>query len=533
MQHTGRAAFFHSALLHFVRIAIGFGLIATHVVAPAQSVIRIVPQSNLQVLDPFWTTATVTRTHGYMIYDTLFGTDAKGAIQPQMVEQWNASTDRRTWNFTLRESLQFHDGTPVTSTDVIASLTRWSQKDHLGQRLAAATDHWEVLDARRFKLVLKEPFGLVLEALGKSGAHVPFILPKRVADTPIDRQIEDTTGSGPYVFKREAWKPGSLVVYEKNTRYVPRKEPASGTAGGKRVLVDRIEWHILRDAQTQINALSKGEIDLLEQPAHEHYPALRANTALQVHDNKAGAQVILRFNHLHPPFNDVRIRRAALVALSQEAHLKAQFVSADLYHVCRSLYPCDSTYETAAGMDSILKGNIAQAREQLTAAGYNGAPVVILQPTDLATVAKLPLVTAQQLRQAGFKVELAPMDWNAALARRQKKEPPTQGGWSIFITTLNGLDVANPAINLAMNASGESAWPGWPTDAALEKLRVDFLRAPDLNARKRIATEAQQRALDIGTHAALGEYYQPVVTRRSISGYLNAPVYVYWNLEKR
>jgi peptide/nickel transport system substrate-binding protein len=499
----------------------------------AEKVVRIAPQSNLAVLDPHWTTATVTRTHGYMIYDTLFGTDAQNRIQPQMVEKWSASPDRKTWTFTLRNGLEFHDGAPVTSADVIASLARWAQKDNLGQRLAASTMRWEAVDAHTFRLTLKEPFGLVLEALGKPGANVPFILPKRVAETPVDKQIEDTTGSGPYIFKRNEWKPGALAVYAKNPKYKPRSEPPSGTAGGKRVFVDRIEWQILRDAQTQVNALVKGEIDLVEQPAHEHYAALRANKDLQVVDNAFGAQVLLRFNHLHPPFNDVRIRHAAMTALSQPAFLKAQYVSADLYRTCLSLYPCGTPYETGKGMEGLLRGDIRKARELLKEAGYNGTPVVILQPTDLATIAKLPVVAAQQLRQAGFKVDLAPMDWQAVVGRRAKRDPPSQGGWSIFITTFNGLDVANPAVNPAMNASGDKAWPGWPSDAELEKLRADFLRVVTDSDRKRIAEAAQVRALQIGTHAVLGEYFQPVVLRKTLTGYIDAPVYVYWNLDRK
>ena len=498
-----------------------------------QKVIRIAPQSNLTVLDPHFTTATVTRSHGYMVYDTLFGTDTSSRVQPQMVDKWTVSADRKTWTFTLRAGLEFHDGQPVASEDVIASLERWSKKDSLGQRLAAATERWEVVDSRTFRLLLKEPFGMVLEALGKPGANVPFILPKRIAVTSADKQIEDATGSGPYIFKRDEWKPGSLAVYVKNSKYRPRGEPPSGTAGGKRVFVDRVEWQILRDAQTQVNALVAGEIDLVEQPAHEHYPALRTNPDITVHDNKSGAQVVLRFNHLHPPFNDARIRRAALVALSPEPFLKAQYVSPDLYRLCASLYTCGLPYETKAGMEGLLRGDIKRARELLKDAGYDGTPIVILQPTDLATIAKLPTVAAQQLRQAGFKVDLLAMDWNALLSRRAKKDAPSQGGWSIFMTTLNGLDVANPVVSLPMNASCDKAWPGWPCDPALEKLREDFLHAATEADRRKVAESAQLRALEIGTHAALGEYFQPVATRKNITGLLNAPVYVYWNLDRK
>ena len=505
-------------------------LVALAVALPAQAatVIRIAPQSNLAVLDPFWTTATVTRTHGYMIYDTLFGTDASGRIRPQMVDTWSTSQDRLTWTFRLRQGLAFSDGQPVTSRDVVASLERWAKRDNLGQKLAAALDRWEEVDARTFRLHLKRPFGLVLEALGKEGANVPFIVPARVAATPIDRQIEDTTGSGPYVFDKAAWRPGALVVYHKNPLYKPRPEPPSGTAGGKRVLVDRIEWHILPDAQTQVNALLRGEIDLLEQPAHEHYARLRADPHIRVYDNRYGAQVLLRFNQLAPPFSDVRLRRAALVALAQEPFLRAQYVSPDLYRTCRSMYPCGTPYQTDAGMQGLLEGDFRRARQMLKDAGYNGAPVVILQPTDLATIARLPVVAAQQLRQAGFKVELQSMDWQTLVSRRQKKE-----GWSIFLTTFNGLDLENPAVNPAMNASCGEAWPGWPCDHELEALRGAFLEAPDQKTKKKIATQAQERALEIDTHAPLGEYFQPVAARDDITGYLNAPVYLYWNLDRK
>jgi peptide/nickel transport system substrate-binding protein len=501
--------------------------------ALAQKTIRIAPQSNLAVLDPFWTTATVTRTHGYMIYDTLFGTDARNRVRPQMVDKWTVSADRRTWTFTLRDGLEFHDGAPVTSADVLASLARWEKRDALGQRLAEAILKSEALNARSFRIVLKQPFGLMLEALGKQGSYVPFVIPRRVAEAAGDNQLEDTTGSGPYVFKQDEWLPGSRVVYVKNPRYRPRAEPPSGTAGGKRVFVDRIEWHILRDAQTQVNALVKGEIDLVEQPAHEHYASLRASPDIQVIDNRHGAQVLLRFNHLQPPFNDARARRAALVALSQEPFLRAQYVSPDLYRSCASLYPCGTPYATEAGMQGLLHGDVQRARTMLREAGYEGAPVVILQPTDLATIAKLPLVAAQQLRLAGFKVELAALDWQAVVARRQKKDPPAQGGWSIFITTFNGLDLIDPVVNPAMNASCDRAWPGWPCDAKLEALRGEFLRAPGEAARKRVAAAAQLRALEVGTHAALGEYLQPVAARKNITGYLNAPVYLYWNLGRK
>jgi peptide/nickel transport system substrate-binding protein len=160
----------------------------------------------------------------------------------------------------------------------------------------------------QFRIFLGEACGFVLEALGKPSSNVPFIMPKRVADTDAFKQIEDYTGSGPYIFKRDEYKPGDKAAYLKNPKYQPRKEPPSGTAGGKRVYVDRIEWNLaLRDAQSQVNAIAKGEVDILEQPAFESYAALKVDQNVSiVNDNPLGFQYMLRFNHLHPPFNSAR-----------------------------------------------------------------------------------------------------------------------------------------------------------------------------------------------------------------------------------
>ncbi|MBP6645347.1 MAG: ABC transporter substrate-binding protein, partial [Burkholderiaceae bacterium] len=236
------------------------------------SVLRIVPHSNLAILDPIWTTAYMSRNHGYMIYDTLFGTDEKSQIKPQMVESWTESADHRLWTFKLRKGLEFHDGKPVTSEDVVASLQRWGKRDAMGSALFQFVQRMDTPAPDTFRIFLGEACGFVLEALGKPSSNVPFIMPKRVAETDAFKQIEEHIGSGPYVFKKDEFKPGDKAVYLKNTKYVPRNEPPSGTAGGKKVLVDRVEWNLaLRDPQAQVNALQKGEVDIIEQLSFDHY----------------------------------------------------------------------------------------------------------------------------------------------------------------------------------------------------------------------------------------------------------------------
>src|SRR5262245_65352596 len=129
--------------------------------AHAQQTLRAVMHSDLKILDPIWTTAYIVRNHGYMIYDTLFSQDEKGEIKPQMVDKYEASADKLTHTFTLRDGLAWHDGQPVTAEDCVASLNRWSKKDALGQKLFSFVGGLEAKDAKTFVLTLKEPTGLV------------------------------------------------------------------------------------------------------------------------------------------------------------------------------------------------------------------------------------------------------------------------------------------------------------------------------------------------------------------------------------
>src|SRR3954451_24841197 len=92
--------------------------------------ITAVMHSDLRIIDPGFTTAYITRDHGYMVYDTLLATDSNFKITPQMAD-WKLSEDKLTYTFTLRDGLKWHDGAPVTAEDCVASLKRWSRLDSM------------------------------------------------------------------------------------------------------------------------------------------------------------------------------------------------------------------------------------------------------------------------------------------------------------------------------------------------------------------------------------------------------------------
>jgi peptide/nickel transport system substrate-binding protein len=497
--------------------------------------LRIVPHSNLAILDPIWTTAYMSRNHGYMIYDTLFGTDEKNQIKPQMVESWTESPDHRLWTFKLRKGLEFHDGKPVTGEDAIASLTRWGKRDAMGSALFTFVDRMDSPAPDTFRIFLREACGFMLEALGKPSSNVPFIMPKRVAETDAFKQIEDYTGSGPYIFKRDEFKPGDKAVYIRNPKYVPRKEAPSGTTGGKNVYVERVEWNLaLRDGQAQVNALQKGEVDIIESVPFELYEAVKKDPgAFLPKYSIVNLQYMARFNHLHKPFDNPKVRQAVTAAFAQQPFLQAQVGVKELYKTCPSMFTCGTPLASPAGSDIQSKSNMKKAQELLKASGYDGTPIVLMKPTDLVTIAKLPDVAAQLLRQAGFKVDLQAMDWQTLVGRRAKKDPIDKGGWHMFLTAWQGHDIWNPIANPTFDTRGEaSGWFGWAKDDKLMAMRAEFMRETDAAKKKKLAEALQARAFEIGTHVPLGEFQTPMAARKNISGFFITNGNIYWNLKK-
>jgi peptide/nickel transport system substrate-binding protein len=474
-------------------MALAIGLSAP-AVAAAETVLRAVMQSDLKILDPIWTTAYIVRNYGYMVYDTLFAMDAKGEIQPEMVDRYSVSDDKLTWTFTLRDGLLFHDGAPVTSEDCIASIKRWGSRDAVGQTLMSFVKEMKVVDAKTFTISLNSPTGLMLQGLGKPSSNTPFIMPKRVAETPANEQIKETIGSGPFIFKADEWKPGVKAVFVKNDKYVPRPEPASGMAGGKVVKLDRVEWIVMTDQQTAVNALKAGEIDFIEQPQIDLLPEIKQSPDLKLFDgNPMGNQYVFRFNTLFKPFDNAKVRQALLYAFNQEDFLKATIGDPEYYTECKALFICGTTFASDVGMTDKLESNFKKARELLKEGGYDGAPVVLLQSTDLAALTNLAPVAKSLMEKIGIKVDMQSMDWQTLVARRTKKDPPDKGGWNAMMTNWVAADVLNPVSAAFINASCDKAPFGWPCDPELEKLRADFARESDPAKQKAIAEAVQVR----------------------------------------
>ncbi|MHA6345171.1 ABC transporter substrate-binding protein [Roseivivax sp. CAU 1761] len=527
------------SLLRPGRTALASALLAgTALLSPAmtaaqeETTITAVMHSGLRVLDPVITTAHITRNHGYMIYDVLTAVDENFEPQPQMAD-WEVSEDGLTYTFTLRDGLSFHDGAPVTAADAVASLQRWGQKDSGGQMIFDVTASLEATDDKNVTWTLNEPFPPMMTVLSKQSAVPPFIMPARIAETSADETITEYVGSGPFVFNEAEYEPGVSVTYEKFDEYVPREEEPSWMAGGKVVNVDRVVWTTMPDSLTAVNALAAGEIDYIEQVDVDLMPILESAPDVTVEQrDPLGYVTIGRPNFLHPPFDNKLIRQAALHAIGQPDVLQTMMGNEEYFTVCGAIFGCSTPLGDEAGAEPILKADPERSKALLEEAGYDGTPVVLMQPTDVPSISKQPVVAAQALREGGFEVDMQAMDWQSVVQRRAQQNPVSEGGWNLFFTNWMVPEISDPLINVMVNGRGNDAWFGWPDDPKIEELRAAFVDAEDEAGRKAVAVEIQQHVMDNVNYIHLGEYVLQQARQNSLQNMIQSPVPVFWNITK-
>ena len=522
-----------------IRNGLMAALAAVSLVLPAQAqtpqkTLKAVVHADLKIMDPVWTTAYITLRHSYVVYDTLFALDSKFVPRPQMVQSWSVSPDQLTWTFVLRPGLVFHDGAPVRSDDVVPSITRWMARDVMGQMLASFTASVDKVDDKTFRIVLKEPYGLVMESLGKASTP-PFIMPERIARTSPNEQVTDPTGSGPFMFRKEEWRPGNKVVYVKHQGYVPRAEPPEYLSGGKVVKLDRLEWLYIPDNNTTLSALTTGEIDYFEAPPLDFIKPMQANPDLRVLNiDNLGVQGLIRPNSLYPPFNSYKGRQALLHIIDQEDFMAAVVGNPDLAMTfCGAYFLCHSENETDVGSAPLRKPDYAKAKALLAEAGYKGEKIVVLLPTDRPQYNAATTVLIDSLRKAGVNVDAQAADWSTITARRARKDPPDKGGYNLFITTHGGPDVTLPISNVWFNSKCDKANPGWACDPELEALVSQWAREGDRDRRHALIDKVQLRAYESVPYVPFGQFFQPVAFRKNITGVLPAGIPVYWNIDKQ
>ncbi len=518
-------------------MALGAAALAAPRIARAQGsqVLRVVPQADLAILDPGVTTATVTRNHAFMVFDTLYGMNANGEPVPEMVEAHTVTDDGKRWTMKLRDGLVFHDGEKVRAADCVASLRRWGRRDPFGKTLMASVDALTALDDRTIEFRMRQPFALLPQALAKTVPYVPFMMPERIIPTDAGAQIKEIIGSGPFRFLAAERVPGARVVYERFAGYVPRSNGTPGISAGPKVVhVDRVEWQIIPDGSTALSAILNGEVDWWERPIPDLLPAARRNSNLNVEvTNRAGTIAFLQFNHLYPPFNNADIRRLVLSAIDQSDYTDAIAGNDPSLHGGKlGIYLPGAPMATDAGMD-VFKGrkDFDALKAEVIAAGYKGEHVVMLAGTDSPVNNAASEVTADLLRKMGFVVDYISTDWGSVVQRRTSQQPPDKGGWNLFAVSADGDYFADPTVIPSIRANGRDAWVGWPDSPEIERFYKDWFIALDQAGRQAIARDLQLQTWRDVPYIPVSQVFLPTIYRRNVTGVL--PGFIkFWNVQK-
>ncbi|WP_237213924.1 ABC transporter substrate-binding protein [Falsiroseomonas oryziterrae] len=487
----------------------------------AATTFRYMPQADVTALDPMSTTSYGVRNHGHMCWDTLYGPDESFTIRPQLAEGHVVEDGGLRWIFTLRDGIRFHDNERIRAADAVASIQRWSRLDTLGQTLRARTAEMRALDDRRFEIRLNQRFGPMLEALGKPSSYPCFIYPERFANVDPSRPFTEVVGSGPYRFVAEERLSGARAVYRRFEGYVPNPNPPSLLGGAKIGHFERVVFNWIPDAGTVAAALQAGEIDMYEQVAPDLRAVLRRHRDIVLERVDAGGTVAhLRFNQLHPPFDDPAVRRALLHSINQ-ADFMTSIMGTDrsLWTDGIGAFPTSSPLANDEGIGVMTAPrSFDRARDALRAAGYANQPVVVLHPTDVVNNNALTTVLTDALRRSGLNAESATSDWGTVLQRRARQDPPGQGGWNALVVLFGGIDLGSPGVHPLLRGHGRQAWFGWPTSTAIEALREEWLAAEGLDAQKAIARRIQAALWQDLPYIPLGQYYIDAAYRRGLTG---------------
>lgn len=523
-----------------LKAALGAALGIMLVTAPgaaqdARRILRVVPSADVSELDPTRGANLISRIYAQMVFDTLFALDGNLAPKPMMVEKHVVSPDGLTYTFTLRSGLKFHDGSPVTTRDVVASLERWMTGTSIGEQLKLRVASMAVVDDLTFTLGLNQKFGLVEFMLAGPGAPIAAIMRETDARRPASVPLLNPIGSGPFRYVASERREGSRVVFERNPDYVARAEPADGLAGARVVKVDRVVWTIMPDATTAASALVAGEADFWEAvgPDLRSFLVRRGITVRRTASLPSVA--FIRPNFQLPPFNDVRARQALALLVDQDEMMPAVAGDDGKWSACHSFSVCGSTLGTEVGSEPYRKADIAKARQLLAEAGYRGEPIVLLGTPQLAPINAMTQVLARRLQEAGVNVDVQMTDFAGMLQRINARDKPiASGGYHLFPYYAVGSSWFHPLMNVSLDlACAGKSWPGFPCDDVGEALRQKFLAAPD-DATRIAAFEAfQQRLWQFIPYVPAGQFDVANAYRPNVTGVLDSVFLAYWNIEKR
>ncbi len=508
--------------------------LARPAIARPDNELKLVPQATLNSVDPIWSTSQVSRNLGFMIFEPLYGRDANGVPQKQMIEADSIEDNGLRWKMRLRPDLYWHDGAPVLARDCVASLRRWMKRDPVGVTLSRRMDALEAIDDRTIEWRLSRPFPHLRGLLSKVVQPV-MMMPERVAMTDPFKQITEVVGSGPFRWVPDEYVIASNAAFARFDKYVPRDEPPSYMAGGHKVMLDRVVWKMIPDAGTATNALVTGEVDWVEIPLPDLLALLRQTKKVRTGVlDKSGQIMFLRPNHRIAPTGLVEVRRAMQAALNQQEVVSAVMGSDPENGIAGVGFLATGKKEVdEAGLAAVRRQYTkAQLKEMVAKSGYANEKLVLLHATDHIFFNPMGSVVGQMLTDAGFTVDDQAMDWATVQTRRTSREPLDKGGWSMFPSVVAVTEYRDMLLTGFMRGTAKENWFGWPEDPRLEQLYAEWLEVSDPAEQTRLEREYEIQGMTTLPFIPLGRFRQTSAWRDSLNGLLDGPSVVFWNVTK-
>ncbi|WP_048645435.1 ABC transporter substrate-binding protein [Nitratireductor soli] len=450
------------------------------------------------------------------IFETLFTFDADWNLTPLLAASLpTISDDARTYTIELRENIAFHDGSAMTSSDVVASLKRWLEVAARGKQVAANVEAIEAVDARTVKITLKEPYSPLLSLLAFNNSAA-IVIPEETIPDGAATPLATFVGTGPYMLKEH--KPDQYIQLVRFDDYVMRDEDPSGFGGARHAYLDEIRFVPVPDINTRTEGAIAGQFDFVDTLPVESYDRLTTEKSEPVLLEHFGWPIFV-MNTKEGVLSDMRVRQALQAALSTSDMLAAAFGDTKFYAVDGPMYPANYAWRTEAGVELYNQANLDKAKELLAAAGYDGKPLRILTSRQYEFHYKMALVAQAYLEQAGFKVDMQVVDWATLVQRNKKPEL-----WEIFIT--HSPFLPEPALNFILSKSAG----GWWDTPEKEKALTAFTSTSVPEERKAHWEELQKLIFEQAPIVKVGDFASLSAKSPALEGFRPSPWPAFWNV---
>ncbi len=475
-------------------------------------VVNVATIGELTTLDPMTATGDLLGMVTQHFFETLYTFDKNWGVTPLLAEGLpEVSADGKVHTIKLRQGITFHDGSAMTSEDVVASLKRWLEVASRGKLVAANLDKLEAVDDYTVRITLKQPFAPLTALLAFNNSAAVVLPSEKIAET-----LSEYVGTGPYMIKER--KPDQYLQLVRFDGYKSREGEPDGFGGARKQYLDEIRFVPVPDANTRVEGAIAGQYDYADLLPVEAFDRLNGQAKTEPLVLKSFGWPMFIMNNKEGMMTKPGLRKAVQAALNSEDMLAAAFGKPDFFAVDGALYPEGYQWRSDAGVEGYNQGNPDKAKELATEAGYDGKPIRILTSRQYEFHYKMAQVAAEYLKAAGLAVQLDVVDWATLVQRRA--EPAL---WDIFIT--HSPFLPDPALIAPLPAS----YPGWWSSEAKDKLVVELNTEMDPEKRVAIWSDIQKLIYDEAPFYKVGDFNALSAKSPKLGGFTASAWPYFWN----